>query len=189
MPVTRRQTLALTASAFTASALPGFAQTAPRRGFQLAQHLRPVHVRIKSQYQPGEIIVLLNSHFLYHVVSPRHAMRYGVAVGKEGLNFSGVATIQRKAEWPSWTPTKEMIEREPKYAQYEDGMPGGPNNPLGARALYLYQNGRDTAFRIHGTNAPRSIGHSVSNGCIRMLNEHVTELYKIIPLGTKVTVI
>lgn len=189
MTVTRRQSLALASGALAATAAPAFAQNAPKRGFQLPYHLRPVQVRVKSQFEPGQIIVLLQSHYLYHVVGPRRAMRYGVAVGKEGLNFHGEAIIQRKAEWPSWTPTKEMIEREPKYAQYEDGMPGGPSNPLGARALYLYQNGRDTAFRIHGTNAPRSIGHSVSNGCIRMLNEHVTALYNIIPIGTKVTVI
>ena len=148
-----------------------------------------MNVRVKREFEPGQIIVLTDSHYLYYVTQPRVAERYMVAVGMEGLNFSGRAVIARKAEWPSWTPTREMIERNPQYAQYEDGMPGGPNNPLGARALYLYQNGRDTAFRIHGTNAPRSIGHSVSNGCIRMLNEQVIDLYQRVPIGTKVTVV
>jgi lipoprotein-anchoring transpeptidase ErfK/SrfK len=155
------------------------------------EHLKPVYVRVKPQFQVGELIVLTDSHYLYHVISPGRAKRYVVAVGKEGLNFSGNAVVGRKAEWPRWIPTPEMIERDPgHYARYADGgMDGGPQNPLGARALYLYQNGHDTAFRIHGTNAPGSIGYSVSNGCIRMLNEHVTELYEIVPVGTKVTVV
>lgn len=154
----------------------------------LPMHLRPTRVRVKSEFAPGEIVVLTRAHHLYHVIGPGEAMRYGVAVGKEGLNFRGVARIGRKAEWPSWTPTPEMIERDPSYAEFADGMPGGPDNPLGARALYLYRNGRDTAFRIHGTNAPRSIGYSVSNGCIRMLNEHVIALYQQVPIGARVTV-
>lgn len=184
MKITRRSSLGLISAALTASALPTFAQVT-----RTPPHLQPVFVRVKRNFAPGEIIVLTDSHYLYHVVSPGRAKRYVVAVGKEGLNFAGTAVIGRKAEWPRWIPTPEMIEREPKYAQYADGVQGGPANPLGARALYLFQNGRDTAFRIHGTNAPRSIGHSVSNGCIRMLNDHVIELYNTVPVGTKVTVI
>ena len=116
-------------------------------------------------------------------------MRYGVAVGKAELVFRGEATIQRKVEWPSWTPTPEMIERNPQaYKKYEGGMPGGPKNPLGARALYLYQNGHDTAIRIHGTTEPSSIGHAVSNGCLRMVNDHVMALFERVPIGTPVTV-
>lgn len=189
MPVTRRQSIALMSAGLTAGALPAFGQTAPQRHFQLPEHLQPVQVRVKREFQPGQIIVLLQSHYLYYVTEPRRALRYGVGVGKEGLNFHGEALISRKVEWPSWRPTEEMIERNPRYERYKDGMPGGPGNPLGARALYLYQNGRDTAFRIHGTTEPGSIGRSVSNGCIRMLNEHVTALYERVPLGTKVTVI
>jgi lipoprotein-anchoring transpeptidase ErfK/SrfK len=188
MQVTRRQSIAFLSAAAVAPALPAFAQVA-NPPFQLPEHLRPVNVRVKRQYAPGQLVVDTASHYLYHVTAVGQALRYGVAVGKEGLNFSGQAVIGRKAEWPSWTPTPEMIERTPSYAQFSDGMPGGPNNPLGARALYLYVNGRDTAFRIHGTNAPRSIGHSVSNGCIRMLNEHVMTLYQQIPIGTRVTVL
>jgi lipoprotein-anchoring transpeptidase ErfK/SrfK len=123
------------------------------------------------------------------VFEPGRARRYGVSVGKAGLAFRGSAKIARKAKWPRWTPTKSMIAREPKYAKYADGMPGGRNNPLGARALYLYKNGRDTYYRIHGTNQPWSIGRSVSNGCIRMLNQHVTELYNLVPVGTRVHVL
>ena len=121
-------------------------------------------------------------------------MRYGVGVGKAGLEFQGTATIQAKRKWPDWRPTDEMIERDPgAYSKFVDNddyrQPGGPSNPLGARALYLFKNGRDTYFRIHGTNAPRTIGLSVSNGCIRMLNEHVKDLYERVPIGTKVTVL
>ncbi len=185
--LSRRQILALTAASVAAPAVPAFGQAA-REPFVLAEHLRPVRVRVKREFTPGQIIVLIGSHHLYHVTGDREAVRYGVAVGQEGLNFRGEAVIGRKAEWPSWRPTPEMIERNPRYAKYADGMPGGPGNPLGARALYLYKNGRDTAFRIHGTTEPNSIGRSVSNGCIRMLNAHVTHLYEQIPIGTKVTV-
>ena len=118
------------------------------------------------------------------------AIRYGVGVGRAGLEFKGSAIIERKAEWPSWRPTAAMIRRNPdRYARFADGMPGGPGNPLGARALYLYRNGIDTYFRIHGTTEPWSIGTSVSNGCIRMLNDHVMQLYQRVPVGTPVTVL
>ena len=137
------------------------------------------------------IIIVTGKHFLYHVgEKPGTAVRYGVGVGRAGLEFKGSAVIGAKKEWPSWTPTKDMIKREPEnYAKWADGMPGGPENPLGARALYLFQNGADTFFRIHGTTVPRSIGTSVSNGCIRMINEHVTHLYDRVSLGTKVIVV
>ncbi len=154
----------------------------------------PQEVRIKKSFAAGEIIVLPRSFYLYWVTEPGMAMRYGVGVGKAGLEFTGTASIDVKKEWPTWRPTNEMIERDPhKYPEFIENeeyiMPGGPSNPLGARALYLFQNGRDTYFRIHGTTAPRSIGQSVSNGCIRMLNEHVIDLYERVPVGTKVTVL
>jgi lipoprotein-anchoring transpeptidase ErfK/SrfK len=186
--LTRRQYLALSAAAVASAALPAAAQQAQPQSFALSAHLAPVTVRARAGLEPGQLIVVTSEHYLYHIIEPGRARRYGVAVGKEGLNFRGTAVIGRKAEWPSWKPTPEMIERNPRYARYADGMPGGPGNPLGARALYLYQNGRDTAFRIHGTTEPWSIGRSVSNGCIRMLNEHVTELYQKVPVGTRVTV-
>lgn len=157
--------------------------------FTPPDHLLPKDIRLKDRYEPGQIIVVVQSRLLYHITEPRSARRYVVAVGKEGLNFKGSAIIERKVEWPSWRPTQEMIQRNPRYARYADGMPGGPTNPLGPRALYLYRNGVDTAFRIHGTTEPRSIGHAASNGCIRMYNQDVIELYERVPLGTPVSVI
>lgn len=175
-------------SATASFALPNLLEAAP-----YAFDPAPQEVRIKRDYAPGEILVLPRSFYLYWVTAPRTAIRYGVGVGKAGLEFTGSATIDRKKEWPTWRPTNEMIEREPhKYTEFIDNeyiMPGGPGNPLGARALYLFQNGVDTYFRIHGTTQPRTIGQSVSNGCIRMLNEHVVDLYNRVPVGTTVTVL
>jgi lipoprotein-anchoring transpeptidase ErfK/SrfK len=122
------------------------------------------------------------------VLKDQLAIRYGVGVGREGFGWSGVVRVGAKQEWPSWTPPAAMIERRPELVAYAAGMPGGPDNPLGARALYLYDGGRDTMFRIHGTNEPWSIGQNVSSGCIRMLNAHVTELYRMARIGTKVIV-
>lgn len=153
----------------------------------IAPQFFPTEVSVRSEFAPGSIIVVSQQFFLYHIIAPRKAVRYGVAVGRAELVFRGQAEVGRKVEWPSWKPTPEMIARSPaRYARYADGMPGGPKNPLGARALYLYQNGRDTAIRIHGTTEPESIGHAVSNGCIRMVNEHVIALYDAVPLGTPV---
>ena len=153
----------------------------------------PQFVRIKKDFLPGQLLILPRSYYLYFVTEPRKAVRYGVGVGKAGLEFTGQATIDVKKEWPTWRPTQEMIDREPvTYARFKDNnyvQPGGPENPLGARALYLFQNGRDTFFRIHGTTQPSTIGQSVSNGCIRMLNEHVMDLYERVPIGTVVTVL
>ncbi len=165
----------------------------PAHAFEVDPVFRPQRVGMKADMAPGQILVLPRAHFLYYIDAPGQAMRYGVGVGKAGLEFSGEAVIQVKKEWPTWRPTNEMIERDPsEYAKFKDNdyvEPGGPGNPLGARALYLFQNGRDTYFRIHGTTAPRSIGRSVSNGCIRMINEHVIDLYDRVPRGTKVTVL
>ena len=153
----------------------------------------PQMVSIKRQYQPGQLLVLPRSHYLYFVTDPGKAMRYGVGVGKAGLEFTGTATIDVKKEWPTWRPTNEMIEREPhlyeRFIGNTDAQPGGPGNPLGACALYLFQNGVDTYFRIHGTTQPNTIGRSVSNGCIRMINDHVIDLYNRVPVGTVVTVL
>lgn len=154
----------------------------------IARQYYPREVRVKPELAVGSIIVLSDKFFLYHITAPGRAMRYGVAVGKEELKFRGQAVVGRKVEWPSWKPTPEMIARDPKYAKYADGMPGGPTNPLGARALYLYRNGYDTAIRIHGTTEPSSIGHAVSNGCLRMVNDHVIALFAKVPVGTPVTV-
>lgn len=156
----------------------------------IAKKWMPQNVSYRSNYGAGTIVVDPRNHFLYLVQSGRRARRYGVGVGKAGLAFKGSATIKRKAEWPSWTPTKNMIKRDPrKYAKYAGGVPGGPGNPLGARALYLYKGSRDTYYRIHGTTQPSSIGRSVSNGCIRMVNSHVIDLYERVPIGSRVVVI
>lgn len=163
------------------------------RAYQLDDRFQPQVVTITEKYAPGQILILPRAHFLYFITEPRKALRYGVGVGKAGLEFTGTATIDVKKEWPTWRPTQEMIEREPRtYAKFKDNdyvQPGGPGNPLGARALYLFQNGRDTYFRIHGTTQPSSIGRSVSNGCIRMINDHVIDLYQRVPVGTTVTVL
>ena len=144
-------------------------------------------VEVNPNLPVGEIHILPQTKHLYFTVAPGYAIRYGCAIGSEGLAYFGTGIISRKVEWPSWTPTPDMIEREPeKYEQYADGMPGGPTNPLGARALYVYENGRDTAIRVHGTTNPRSIGSASSNGCFRMYNSHVIDLYDRVPIGTKI---
>jgi lipoprotein-anchoring transpeptidase ErfK/SrfK len=118
------------------------------------------------------------------------ALRYGVGVGKAGLEFQGSASVQMKREWPRWTPTSDMIGRDPgRYAPWKTGMDGGSQNPLGARALYLFKDGKDTLYRIHGTNEPQTIGKAVSSGCIRMLNQDVIDLYGRVPRGSKVVVL
>ena len=137
---------------------------------------------------PGTIVVSISERYLYAVEENGMATRYGVAVGEQGLTFTGKATIGNKAEWPSWTPTTSMIERKPRLAQYANGVPGGETNPLGARALYLYQDGRDTLFRLHGTNEPWLIGTAVSNGCIRLTNDDIIDLYDRTPVGATVVV-
>ena len=142
-------------------------------------------VDVRKSLPAGEIHILPQSRHLYFTLGNGKAIRYGCAIGQEGLAYFGTAVVGRKVEWPSWTPTPEMIKRDPaSYAKYADGMPGGPENPLGARAMYLYENGRDTAIRIHGTTNPRSIGSASSNGCFRMYNSHVIDLYKRVPIGT-----
>src|SRR3954471_17917943 len=135
---------------------------------------------------PGSIVVDSDNHYLYYVMDGGKAIRYGVTVGEEALAFSGVARVGNMAEWPKWTPTKDIHARiEGLPAQ----VPGGVDNPLGARSLYLYQGGRDTLFRIHGTNQPEYIGASISSGCIRMTNEDVIDLYNRVKMGTVVVVL
>src|SRR5262245_36561196 len=150
---------------------------------------RRQRVQYSGSEEPGSIVVNVSERFLYAVEDGGWATRFGVAVGEKGLTFKGKAKVGRKEEWPSWTPTADMMERKPRLLQYAGGVPGGPQNPLGARALYLYQGGRDTMFRIHGTNEPWLIGTEVSNGCIRLTNDDIIELYDRSPLGTPVLVI
>ncbi|PHR61134.1 MAG: hypothetical protein COA47_06055 [Robiginitomaculum sp.] len=152
--------------------------------YQIPEHLQARIVPVQAGLTPNDIHIMPQSYHLYFILPDDRAIRYGVAVGREGLGWSGAARIGRKVEWPSWRPTDDMIERDPThYAQYADGMPGGPTNPLGARAMYFYQGERDTAIRVHGTTSPRSIGRSASSGCFRMYNSHVTDLYARVPLG------
>lgn len=147
-------------------------------------------VEFASNEKAGTIIIRTSERALYRVLGGGKAKRYLVAVGKEGFSWSGTARVGRKAVNPTWTPPPEMIERTPKYAQWAGGMPGGiPANPLGPRAMYLYNRSGDTGFRIHGTNAPGSIGSAASSGCIRMLNNEVIDLYNMTRSGTKVIVI
>jgi len=143
----------------------------------------------------GTIVVDPANHFLYSVQKDGQAVQYEVGVGKEGYGWSGVATVHDKHEWPDWYPTRDILDRKPEIRQYMVrlqsgyGMHGGPDNPLGARALYLWQGKVDTLYRIHGTNEPESIGHDVSAGCIRMRNEDVIDLYERTTLGAKVVVL
>ena len=141
--------------------------------------------------RPGTLVVDTPNRFLYLVLEGGRALRYGIGVGKtEALVFRGTASIGRKAEWPRWTPTRSMIAREPdRYGPYAGGLPGGPTNPLGPRALYLYKNGNDTLFRLHGTTEPYTIGTNVSSGCIRLMNQDIIDLYARVPTGAKVVVI
>ncbi|MEB2846282.1 L,D-transpeptidase family protein [Rhizobiales bacterium RZME27] len=151
--------------------------------------LRRQEVAYASNYAPGTIVVDTPARRAYFIMGGGRAMRYGVGVGKAGLALAGSAYVGRKAEWPSWTPTANMQRREERYRKLAGGMPGGPNNPLGARAIYLYRGGNDTHFRIHGTNQPSSIGHAMSSGCIRMMNHDVIDLYSRVQTGAKVVVI
>jgi len=139
--------------------------------------------------EPGTIVIDPHNHFLYLAFENGSAIRYGVGVGREGFAWSGDATIQAKREWPKWHPPKEMQARDPEAAKWPDGMPGGPGNPLGARAMYLYQGKVDTLYRIHGTTQPWSIGKSLSSGCIRLINQDIIDLYSRVPIGTRVTVL
>ncbi len=152
--------------------------------FAIPEQYRARIVPVQVGLVPNDIHIVPESYHLYFILPGDQAIRYGVAIGAEGLGWTGQATIARKVEWPSWRPTDDMIERSPeRYAKYADGMPGGPENPLGARALYFFQGERDTAIRVHGTVTPASIGSSASNGCFRMYNSHVIDLYNRVPLG------
>jgi lipoprotein-anchoring transpeptidase ErfK/SrfK len=147
-------------------------------------------VPFSGPYRPGTIVVAIPERHLYLVQPGGTAMRYTVGVGREeALNFRGSAVIGRKAEWPHWTPTPTMMATMPRYRAYAKGMEGGIGNPLGARALYLYRDGKDTYFRLHGTNEPETIGSAVSSGCIRLFNHDIIDLYNRVPVGTTVVVL
>jgi lipoprotein-anchoring transpeptidase ErfK/SrfK len=177
--------------AASAQAQTTASDVAPKvRNRQVPEKYKRRVVRFSTNEAPGTIIVDTNSKFLYYVEGRNRATRYGIGVGREGFGWSGVVSVGRKAEWPSWTPPAEMRAREARRGiKLPAVQPGGPDNPLGARALYLYKGGRDTIFRIHGTNQPWSIGLNLSSGCIRMMNKDVEHLYARAPVGAKVVVI
>lgn len=184
--ISRRAFLS-TASAATLFA-PSLARAQSQETWTIPERFAP---RVVSTVDPnlpaGEIHIDQWQFWLYYTLGNARAIRYAIAVGEQGRELSGLTTVERKVEWPSWTPTANMIRREPEvYAQFAGGMPGGPENPLGARALYLYRGGRDTLYRIHGTPQPWTIGRAVSSGCIRMVQGHVIDLYERVAMGTKV---
>jgi lipoprotein-anchoring transpeptidase ErfK/SrfK len=151
-------------------------------GSELRADLKRQIVNYRTSEAPGTIIVDTPNTYLYFVLAGGKAVRYGIGVGREGFTWSGVKTVERKAEWPDWTPPPEMIARQPYLPRF---VAGGPTNPLGARAMYL----SGSVYRIHGTNAPSTIGGRVSSGCIRMVNEDVMDLYSRVTVGTKVVVL
>lgn len=154
--------------------------------------IEPQYLRTEVEDQtgeaPGTIVVETSQRLLYLVHENGRATRYGIGVGRDGFRWSGRAVVGRKAAWPTWTPTRQMMQRQPETREYAAGMPGGPNNPLGARALYIYQDGRDTLYRLHGTNENWSIGRAVSSGCVRLLNHDIIDLYRRCPVGTRIRV-
>jgi len=173
----------------------GFAGCTTRPAQQV--YLGPTRqdVTYVTREKPGTIVVDPANHFLYLVEKGGQAVQYQVGVGKEGYGWSGIATVHDKQQWPDWYPTQDILDRKPEIRKYMVqlrsgyGMHGGPENPLGARALYLWQGRVDTLYRIHGTNEPESVGHDVSAGCIRMRNDDVTDLYDRTKVGTKVVVL
>jgi len=149
---------------------------------KLSPRLRRQVVNYDTREAPGTIIIDTPNTYLYYVLGGGRAIRYGIGVGRNGFTWSGVQSVTRKAEWPDWTPPPEMIARQPYLPRH---MAGGPGNPLGARAMYL----GGTVYRIHGTNAPESIGTHVSSGCIRLTNEDVVDLYSRVKVGAKAIVL
>ena len=146
-------------------------------------------VRYDSDEAPGTIIVDPHNYYVYRIEGDGNATRYGANVGRQGFLWSGEAYVGRKAEWPVWTPPKEMIQRQPEAAKYAGGMPAGLDNPLGARTLYLYQNGVYTLYTIYSTSDPETIGSNVTSGCTGLLSQDMLDLYSRTPVKTKVVVL
>ncbi len=210
--LTRRHFLGLSASAAALSAcVPALTPPPPPPEFEPidyasrrdgAHRMRAVNLQeipeflhrqvvpYQSEEPAGTVIIENRNRLLYLILENGYALRYGISVGRDGFDWTGEATVYRRAQWPTWTPPPEMIEREPHLERWKDGQPGGPDNPLGARALYLMNDdGRDQGYRIHGTPEWRSIGRFASSGCFRMLQQDVIDLYDRVPVGTRVVVI
>ncbi|MBS1302345.1 L,D-transpeptidase [Loktanella sp. SALINAS62] len=183
--LTRRRFIA--ATALLPLAAPALANTVVSYP-KLPRKFMPQTVDVNPDLPAGEIHVVKDQFYLFWTLGNGRARRYGIAVGAEGRNYTGVLTIERKAVWPSWRPTPGMIRKEPQvYGPFAAGLPGGhPQNALGARALYLHNRDGDTFYRIHGTPMPDSIGKAFSSGCVRLRNDHVAELYDLVPVGTRV---
>lgn len=156
---------------------------------KIAPEYRRQLVKYDTKEAPGTIIVDTQNKFLYLVEPEGKAMRYGIGVGREGFQWKGSAKVAMKREWPTWTPPAPMIKRQPELAKYAGGMQPGLNNPLGARALYLYKGGRDSGYRLHGTPEWWSIGKNVSSGCIRLINQDIIDLHDRASVGAKVVVL
>lgn len=193
---TRRTVLTCAGLGAISLTLPGCVTTPPAAHAAGPDPMyRRADVAYESKEKPGSLVVDPENHFLYLVRGKGQATRYGVGVGGEGYGWSGTATVHNKQEWPDWYPTKEYLAAHPKVLAglHElpsgTGMRGGPDNPMGARALYLWQGKKDTLYRIHGTNEPWTIGSNVSAGCIRMTNEDITDLYDQVGVGAKVVVL
>ena len=157
------------------------------------KHINPVYLRrfgdYKTTERAGTVIVDTANRVLFLTLPHGKAIRYGIGIGRAGFAWSGRALISHKKAWPTWTPPAEMIARQPELEEWRGGMPPSLENPLGARALYIYQNGRDTLYRLHGTGDPRSIGQAVSSGCVRLLHHDVIDLYNRVPNKTPIVVI
>ena len=166
------------------AALPAQAH---KKAYVIPPEHMPKIVKLPVELPVGEIYVEPDEFALYWTLPKKKAIRYVVGVGRGNLYHTGVYTVGEKREWPNWTPTKEMIKRNPDYERFSEGVPGGPTNPLGAMALYLFNaKGRDSLLRIHGTPQPWTIGQAVSNGCARLVNAHAKHLYNQVPLGTRI---
>ena len=158
---------------------PGYQPSRSEEELSGALQRQPVFFRTAEP--AGTIVIFTSQRFLYLVQGNSRALRYGIGVGREGFQWAGLLKISRKSEWPDWTPPPEMIDRQPYLPRF---MAGGPGNPMGARALYL----GSTIYRLHGTNQPQTIGHAVSSGCFRLVNDDIIDLYERVPVGTKVVV-
>jgi len=190
-----RRSLVLGASATGAAWGLAGCNTAQTQYPAVGSNYRRQDIQFVTMEPKGTIIVDPARHSLYHVEEEGKARRYGVGVGGEGFGWSGQAMVKSKQEWPDWYPTSDILQHHPQIIprlqplQGGQGVPGGPENPLGARALYLWQDNKDTLYRIHGTNEPWTIGQNVSAGCIRLVNDDVIDLYDRTPVGTKVVVL